>query len=115
MSCSEGLQSLDLPVSGMSCAACVQRVREALAGLPGVELENIEVQVGRVRLDYYAEALSAGSIRACIESLGYGIPSAERGGNPIRRLLERMGEANAKALAGKRLDCCKITDDKGRS
>ncbi len=115
MSYSEGLQSLDLPVSGMSCAACVQRVRQALASLPGVEQENIDVQVGRVRLDYYAEALSAESIRARIESLGYGVPSAQRSRNPVRRLLERMGEANAKALAGKRLDCCKITDEKAGS
>ena len=112
MSYSEGLQSLDLPVTGMSCAACVQRVRQALASLPGVELENLEVQVGRVRLDYYAEALSAGTIRARIESLGYGVPSPQHSRNPIRRLLERMGEANDKALEGKRLDCCKITEDK---
>ncbi len=111
MSYSEGLQSLDLPVSGMICEACVQRVRQALASLPGVE--SIEVQVGWVRLDYYAEALSADSIRARIESLGYGVPSPQPSRNPVRRLLERMGEANAKALAGKRLDCCKITDDKG--
>jgi copper chaperone CopZ len=112
MSYSEGLQSLDLPVTGMRCEACVRRVRQALAGLPGVVQENIEVQVGRVRLGYYAEALSAETIRARIESLGFGIPSPQRSRNPIRRLLERMGDANERALAGKRLDCCKLTDAK---
>jgi hypothetical protein len=81
--------------------------------LPGVELERIEVQVGRVRLDYYAQALSAETIRARIESLGYGIPSPVRRRNPVRRLLERMGDANARALAGKRLDCCRLTERKG--
>lgn len=115
MGYTEGLQSLELPVTGMSCAACVQRLRQALAGLSGVEPENIDVQVGRVRLDYYAEALSAESIRARIESLGYGVPWPKPSRNPIRRLLDRMGEANDKALAGKHLDCCKITDDKGGS
>ena len=105
----EGLQSLDLPVAGMSCAACVQRVRQALAGLPGVELERIEVEIGRVRLDYYAEALSAETIRARIESLGYGIPAPAPQPQPIRRFLERMGDANDRALDGKRLDCCKIS------
>jgi copper chaperone CopZ len=108
----EGLQSLDLPVAGMGCAACVQRVRQALEGLPGVELERVEVKIGRVRLDYYAQALSAETIRARIESLGYGIPApAPRSRNPIRRFLQRLGDANAKALAGKRLDCCQISDD----
>ncbi len=112
MSYEEGLQSLDLPVTGMSCAACVQRVRQALESLAGVEPDNIEVEIGRVRLDYYAEALSADSIRARIEALGYGVPSPQRSQNPLRRLLDRMGDANDKALAGKRLDCCKITDAK---
>jgi len=107
----EGLQSLDLPVTGISCETCVQRVRQALAGLPGVELERIKVEIGRVRLDYYAAAVSAETIRARIESLGYGIPVPARSRNPIRRFLDRLGDANARALEGKRLDCCKIVDD----
>jgi copper chaperone CopZ len=110
----EGLQSLDLPVAGMIGPACVRRVRQALAGLPGVELERVEVKIGRVRLDYYAQALSAETIRAHIEALGYGLPfPAPRSRNPIRRFLELLGDANAKALTGKRLDCCKIVDEKG--
>jgi Cu+-exporting ATPase len=112
MDYSDGLRSLDLPVSGMSCAACVLRVRQALAGLPGVEPESIQVEVGRVRLGYYAEALGEETIRACIESLGYGFPTARRSRNPLRRLLDRMAEANDKALEGKRLDCCKISEAK---
>jgi copper chaperone CopZ len=108
---SEGLQSLDLPVAGMSCATCVQRVRQALEGLPGVE--GLEVAIGRVRLQYYPEALSRDAIRARIEAVGYKVAApAPRSRNPIRRFLERMGEANDRALAGKRLDCCKISDDK---
>lgn len=107
----EGLQSLDLPVAGMSCATCVQRIRQALGGLPGVE--GLEVAIGRVRLQHYPEALSRDAIRARIEAVGYRVAAlAPRSRNPIRRFLERMGEANDRALAGKRLDCCKINDDK---
>ncbi len=64
MSDSEGLRSLDWLVRGMGDAACLQRVRQALAALPGVEAAGIDVRPGRVRLDYYAEALSAETIRA---------------------------------------------------
>ena len=106
----EELQSLDLPVAGMSCAACVQRVRQALEGLPGVE--GLEVAIGRVHLQYYPEALSRDAIRARIEAVGYRVAApAPRSRNPIRRFLQRMGEANDRALAGKHLDCCKISDD----
>jgi copper chaperone CopZ len=110
MELAEGLQSLDLPVAGMSCVACVQRVRRALESLPGVE--GAEVAIGKVRLQYYAEALSRDAIRARIEALGYKVATSARSRNPFRRFLERMGDANAKALEGKRLDCCKISDDR---
>lgn len=107
----EGLLSLDLPIAGMSCASCVQRLREALEALPGVE--GAEVAVGSVRLRYYPEALSRDTIRARIETAGYRVAApAPASRNPIRRFLDRMGDANEKALAGKRLDCCKISDDK---
>ena len=103
-----GLRSLELPVVGMSSAACSQQLIQALEGLPGVE--RAEARNGRVRLEYYAEALSAEAIRARIEALGYGVAAPARSRNPIRRFLERLGEANAKALEGKRLDCCKLVD-----
>jgi Cd2+/Zn2+-exporting ATPase len=107
----EGLLSLDLPIAGMSCGACVQRLREALEALPGVE--GAEVAVGSVRLRYYPEALSGDAIRARIEAVGYRIAApAPASRNPILRFLERMGEANERALAGKRLDCCKLSDGK---
>ena len=106
----DGTQRIELPVAGMSCAACVQRVRQALEGLPGVE--RAQVEIGRVRLDYFPEALGADTIRACIEGLGYSVPvPAPSSRNPLRRFLDRMGEANAKALEGKRLDCCKISEE----
>ena len=106
----EELQFLDLPVAGMSCATCVQRVRQALEGLPGVE--GLEVTIGRVHLQYYPEALSRDAIRARLEAVGYRVAApAPRSRNPIRRFLQRMGEANDRALAGKHLDCCKISDD----
>jgi copper chaperone CopZ len=105
----EGTQRLELAVDGMSCGACAERIRLALAALPGVE--GVEVEIGRVRLDYYPEAVGPQSLRACIESLGYQLPStAPPSRNPLRRFLERMGQANDKALEGKRLDCCKIVE-----
>ncbi len=105
----EGTQRIELAVAGMSCGSCVERVQKALAGLPGVE--RVEVEIGRVRLDFYPEAVGPLSFRSSIESLGYRVPSAPAPSrNPLRRLLDRMGQANDEALEGKRLDCCKITD-----
>ena len=102
----QAVERVDLPVSGMSCENCVERVKRALAGLPGVQEVNVEI--GKVSLAYYREAVSPEVITSRVEALGYRIPTPTRSRNPFRRFIDRMGEANAKALEGKRMDCCKI-------
>jgi copper chaperone len=42
---------LTLHVDGMSCGHCVEAVRRALATLPGVEVESVEIGRARVRFD----------------------------------------------------------------
>lgn len=52
-------QPFELTVEGMHCGACVRRVKAALAQVPGVEVE--EVEVGRVKgaIDGPADAVAA--------------------------------------------------------
>ncbi len=102
----QALERVELSVSGMSCENCVQRVKQALTGLPGVL--DVEVSIGRVSLSYYPQAVGSEAINSRIEALGYRIPVPSKSRNPFRRLVDRMGDANEKALEGKRMDCCKI-------
>jgi copper chaperone CopZ len=105
----EGLQTLELPVAGMSCSACLQKLREALEALPGAE--GVDIAMGWVRLRFYPGAVSEDAVRARVEAAGYWVAApAPRSRNPLRRFLERMADANDRALAGKRLDCCKLSD-----
>jgi copper chaperone len=45
------MTSLTLQIDGMSCGHCVEAVRRALAALPGVEVESVEIGQARVRFD----------------------------------------------------------------
>jgi copper chaperone CopZ len=101
---SGALQALEIPVSGMHCDRCLQRVRAALVEVPGIE--RSDVTLGSVILEFYPEAMSADAVRAKIEALGYSVPVATRSRNPVRRFLDRLTIANEKAFGNEPLDCC---------
>jgi copper chaperone CopZ len=45
------MDTMTMRIEGMSCAHCVRAVRDALAEVPGVEVERVEVGSATVRLD----------------------------------------------------------------
>ena len=89
---------LDLPVTGMHCAACVQKVERALRSVPGVMAVavNLATERARVHLDRGAPDLSA--LRAAVAAAGYSIPE-EIAITPESRERERVARArNTEAL-----------------
>jgi Cu+-exporting ATPase len=69
---------LDLPISGMTCAACSARIEKVLNRLPGV-VASVNLAAERVRVDFRADLspgheTSAQQIIACIEKAGFGVP-----------------------------------------
>jgi copper chaperone CopZ len=104
MDATGGVQTVELAIGGMSCDGCVDRVRQALTAVPG--LERVEVGIGTVSLDYYPEAVTVGVVREAIEELGFAVPLDAASRNPFRRFLERMIESNERIFGNARLDCC---------
>ncbi len=97
------VQSAELAVQGMSCMACAERIKAALANEPGID--SIQVAIGRMRIEYNPYIISLDQIRGIVEGIGYKVPiEGER--NPFKRFLIRMAENNEKAFGHERLDCC---------
>jgi copper chaperone len=65
------METITLSIEGMSCGHCVAAVREALAELPGVEVEQVRVGAATVRLDGAHTAESAESVLAAVRDAGY--------------------------------------------
>jgi copper chaperone CopZ len=63
------MSTLELEIQGMSCGHCVAAVSEALSGLDGVSVEN--VQIGSAQVQYKPEVVSADEIVLAIEDAGY--------------------------------------------
>ncbi len=65
---------LDLPVLGMTCAACVRRVEKAIGAVPGVNSADVNLVTSRARIDGDPDrALLVASIRRA----GYEVPADE--------------------------------------
>lgn len=60
-----------LTIAGMSCDHCVRAVREALAGIDGVDVETVSIGEATVRLD--ASRASRAGIAAALDEEGYAL------------------------------------------
>ena len=65
--------SLDLPVSGMNCAACSARIEKLLNALPGVKA-SVNLVAERARVDFTAKESSPQLIVETIENAGFVVP-----------------------------------------
>ncbi len=70
----ETVNHLDLPLSGMSCAACAARIEKVLNRLPGVTA-SVNLAAETAAIDVTAGATTAEEIVATIERIGFGVPS----------------------------------------
>ena len=61
------METVTLSISGMTCGHCVTSVREALAAVPGVQVQNVRVGSAEVRLD----RSQSGMVLAAVQDAGY--------------------------------------------
>ena len=63
------MRTVKLEVTGMSCGHCVQSVKEALAAVPGVTVEN--VQVGSASLTFDESKVTVADLVDAVYNAGY--------------------------------------------
>jgi len=66
---------LDLPVSGMTCAACATRIEKVLNRLPGVSA-HVNLAAERARVSFADEAAGPDEVVAAIRRAGFEVPAA---------------------------------------
>jgi P-type Cu+ transporter len=99
---SPSMDHLELPISGMTCAACAARIEKKLNRLDGVEA-TVNFATERASVDFDPGAVAPGELVAAVERLGYGarLPApAPAGGADV----DAAGAARAAADAAKDRD-----------
>ncbi|HRL77208.1 MAG TPA: heavy metal translocating P-type ATPase [Candidatus Accumulibacter phosphatis] len=67
------LQNLDLPISGMSCAACAARIERVLNRMPGVSA-SVNLATEHAQVELAGDGSTAAEVVAAIERAGFAVP-----------------------------------------
>jgi len=73
----EAPERVDLPLSGMTCAACARTIERTLAHTPGVERAHVNFATSTATVEYRPGQARVGDLVTAIEELGYGVPETE--------------------------------------
>jgi Cu+-exporting ATPase len=65
------METLTLPVEGMTCASCVARVEKTLKKVDGVEIANVNLATEAVALSYDPTKTSLDALAKAVEGAGY--------------------------------------------
>jgi Cu+-exporting ATPase len=71
------LARIDLPVEGMTCAACAARIERGLGRLDGVGEAAVNFALGRATVVYDPRRVDRGALTAKVADLGYRVPEVE--------------------------------------
>ena len=62
---------VDLPVQGMTCAACARRIEKGLAKTPGVSRAHVNFAMARATVEYDSASTGVARLTDRIEQMGY--------------------------------------------
>jgi Cu+-exporting ATPase len=66
-----GTAVVEIPIEGIVCASCVQKIEAALLELRGVVKAAVNLATGRARVEYLPSETNPAELRRTIESAGY--------------------------------------------
>src|SRR5512136_2348431 len=71
------VQSITLPVTGMTCANCATTIERNVRKLPGVSVANVNLASEKLTVIYDPALLDQRGIMTRVERIGYGIPTGK--------------------------------------
>ena len=72
------LERIDLPVEGMTCAACATRIGKGLGKIEGVAQADVNLAAARATVQFDPKITGRDAFARKIESLGYHVPDVDR-------------------------------------
>lgn len=65
------METLTIPVNGMTCMGCVNSVTRVLKAAPGVNDARVTLQPAQAVVEYDATLTNAAQLKSAIEDAGY--------------------------------------------
>lgn len=89
-----------IPIKGMTCASCAERIRKALLELPGVISADVNLATEQARVEYIPTQLGIRELRKVIKDAGYEVLSTEPGEDIVEKEKQER-EAHFRSLKRK--------------
>ena len=83
-------RTVELPIEGMTCAACAARISRGLNGLDGVAEANVNYATARAVVSYHQDSVDPATFDTAIVKLGYAV-AAEDADDTIEQHLAELG------------------------
>jgi Cu+-exporting ATPase len=83
-------RTVELPIEGMTCAACAARISRGLNGLDGVAEANVNYATARAVVSYHQDSVDPATFDATIVKLGYAV-AAEDADDTTEQHLAELG------------------------
>lgn len=90
---SAGVESVVLPIEGMSCASCVEKIERTLIALSGVIDASVNLATEKATVSYIPGAVTVREMAGAVKSIGYDVVEA----GPGEDILQREDRARAEA------------------
>lgn len=76
----EQSERVDLPIKGMTCAACARRIERRLSKTVGVESANVNFATSRATVEYDPERTAVSNLISAVRDVGYDVdePDSEQ-------------------------------------
>ena len=71
-------ERVDLPITGMTCAACARRIEQTLAKATGVRRAGVNLATSRATVEYDPESTGVRQLMDAVKSTGYGTARTAR-------------------------------------
>jgi len=65
-------ERVDLPITGMSCASCAQRIERSLSSAPGVRSAGVNLATSRATVEYDPDVTTVRDLMSRVKDIGYG-------------------------------------------
>jgi Cu+-exporting ATPase len=106
VSAAKSTSSCEIPVLGMDCAGCTNKVQKSLASLSGVRSAEVLLSSEKAVVSFDPKSVSLDDLRRAIEGAGYRVPQVEasavadpRGGELSRSAMRLFGVVFGAVLA----------------
>jgi Cu+-exporting ATPase len=76
---------IQLPIEGMTCGSCVNRIERFLRSTDGVEEANVNLATEMATIRYLPDVADRDRLVAAVEAAGYDVrePALSRDGDPV--------------------------------